>query len=318
LSLLFFLVSCSQKPQKKVYFKMDTVLEITLYSNKNTNEIFEKTESFLENWDKKFSPGVLGSEILRVNNREKDTLEICDDLFEMLEVSLKYSQKTDGLFDITLKPLKDFWDINAETAFLPDPQDSSILDTLVQILSDIDYKKITLLDNPRRVVFENPKTQIDLGAVAKGFAIDKLADTLKFYGFTNFIINVGGDVYVSGNKGFARPIVVGIRDPRDRTRLLKTLKMNGAALMTSGDYERFRIAESGARVHHIFDLRTGFSASKNISLTIIGERATVADILATGLFALSAEEITEKIKEFEGYEFIVTDSLENVFSSLNQ
>jgi thiamine biosynthesis lipoprotein len=316
-----FLVSCSQNQQKKIYFKMDTIVEITLYGNKNAkitnDEIFEKTHNFLDDWDERFSPGSAKSEMLKCNGRENDTLEISDDLYEMLETALFFSEKTGGYFDITVKPLKDFWNIDGQNGFFPDPRDTAILDTLAEIMRNVDYKKITLLDKPKRAVFENPKTRIDLGGIAKGFVIDKLADTLKNYGFHNFIVNVGGDIFVSGTKDFGKAIVVGIRHPRNEG-VLKTLEMSGGALVTSGDYERFRIAPSGARVHHIFDAKTGFPATKNISLSIKGERAVVADILATGLFALNREEIALKIEEFDGYEFTLVDSSQNVFSSRNR
>jgi thiamine biosynthesis lipoprotein len=88
-------------------------------------------------------------------------------------------------------------------------------------------------------------------------------------------------------------------------------------LVTSGDYERFRIAKSGARVHHIFDAKTGFPVSKNISLSISGESAITADILATGLFAFGESEIREKIKQFPNYEFLLVDSAQNIISSRN-
>jgi thiamine biosynthesis lipoprotein len=319
--LSFFIASCSQKMQKKIYFKMDTIVEITLYKNREAKirdaEMFETIESFLNDWDERFSPQSARSEVLKCNNRENDTVEISNDLYEILEMALFYSQKTDGSFDITVKPLKDFWNVGGEDDFLPDPRDSAIFDTLVEILQDVDFRKISLLDYPKRAVFDSPKTQIDLGGIAKGFAIDKLADTLKSYGFFNFIANVGGDVFVSGTKSFDKPIIVGIRHPR-RDGMLTMFEMNDASLVTSGDYERFRIARSKARVHHIFDAKTGFPVTKNISLSIKGERAAVADILATGLFSMSAREIAEKIKEFDGYEFILVDSLQNLLVSQNE
>ncbi|MCL1946559.1 MAG: FAD:protein FMN transferase [Chitinivibrionia bacterium] len=319
--LLFFIAACSPKTQKKFYFKMDTIVEITLYKNKEAkiknDEMLKKIENFLDDWDERFSPNSANGEVLKCNNRENDTVEISEDLYKMLETALFYSQKTDGFFDITVKPLKDFWNVSEESDFLPDPQDTAILDTIAEILQNVDFRKISLLDNPKRAVFSDKKTQIDLGGIAKGFAIDKLSDTLKSYGFFNFIVNFGGDVFVSGTKDFGKPIIVGVRHPR-QDELLATFEMNDGSLVTSGDYERFRLTKSGARVHHIFDTKTGFPATKNISLSIKGKRAVVSDILATGLFAMNAQEIAEKIKEFDGYDFILVDSLQNPSASKNK
>jgi thiamine biosynthesis lipoprotein len=310
------LFSCSQNPQKNLWFMMDTIVEITLFANKNaeisTAEMFDKIQNFLQNWDERFSPSAENSEISKINNRESDTVNISDDLYEMLKISIFYSQKTDGFFDVTVKPLKDFWNIAGAGDFLPDPEDPLIADTLAKILQAVDYRNVSLLDNPKRAVFANTKTQIDLGAIAKGFAIGRLADILKNYGFSNFIINIGGDIFVSGNKERGKPIVVGVRHPRQRSDLLKIFSVGGenrqsAAIFTSGDYERFRMAPSGARVHHIFDPKTGFPVTANISLTIIGDCAIAADILSTAFFSLSADEIRKKIKKFDGYGFILVD-----------
>jgi len=320
-----FLSSCSShNPDRQVWFKMDTVVEITLFANKNakvtSEEIFEKIQIFLHDWDERFSPNSQTSEILKINTRQTDTAYIGDDLYEMLKISLLYSQKTDGFFDISVKPLKDFWNISGEGDFLPDPEDSGILDTLSQILRAVGFQKISLIDNPKRAVFENSDTQIDLGAIAKGFAIEKLADTLKYYGFTNFIINVGGDIFVSGERNSGRPIVVGVRHPRRRSDLLHVFGIGGegrfVAIFTSGDYERFRYAESGVRVHHIFNPKTGFSQTGNISLTVKGESAVVSDILSTAFFGFGADEIRSRMKAFDGYGFILVDKDENVIFGL--
>jgi thiamine biosynthesis lipoprotein len=299
---------------------MDTIVEITLFENKNRvsnikdDDIFKKIEMFLDDWDNRFSPSSNNCEILKCNNRGNDTVQISDDLFEMIKIAEFYSEKLDGYFDISIKPLKDYWDINGDGKFLPDPKDSAILDTLKKILPDVDYKKIRLLENPNRAVFENPNTKIDLGGVAKGFAIDTIVDTLKNYGFDNFVVNIGGDIFVSGNKNGGKPIVAGIKNPRaDEVR--KTLTINSKALCTSGDYERFRIAKSGERVHHVFDTKTGLPISKNIALSVLSDRCVVADILSTGLFAFPAESILVIIKKFDGCEVFVTDSLQNVCAS---
>jgi len=297
---------------------MDTLAEITLFDNKNSkiknDEVLKKIENFIDEWDARFSPDAENSEISRCNNRQSDTLEISSDLFDMLKISLFYGEKLDGYFDVSIKPLKDFWKISSRDSLLPDPNDSAILDDLNEVLQKINYKKISILEEPKRVIFENPETKIDLGAVAKGFAIGKIRDTLQNYGFQNFIINVGGDIFISGRKNGGKAIIAGIRNPQG-DGLLKSFATDGGAVFTSGNYERFRIAKSGARVHHIFDVKTGFSVSKNVSLTITGKNPAVADILATGLFAFPADSILVKIKEFDGYEAFVVDSSGTTFET---
>lgn len=318
LIISLLLLSCSTIPQKKNYFRMDTLVEITIFQEKDKNKcekVFAEIDSFMSIWDDRFSPSSENSEILKINTRTNDTVEISEDLYEMLETALDFSQKLDGAFDITIKPLKDFWNVGKNNGeFLPDPADTAILDTLAAILENVDYRKISLIDNPKRVIFENREVKIDLGGIAKGFAIEKICEILKNSGLNNFIVNAGGDIFVSGKKSRREEIVVGIQNPRDGG-ILKVLEMNGGALVTSGDYERFRIAESGLRVHHIFDTKTGFPVSKNIAISIMGENIITADILATGLFAMTETEIRKKIKEFPNYEFLLVDSAKNLISS---
>jgi len=317
ISLLFF--SCSPTPQKKNYFKMDTIVEITIFQEKSTEkieQIFSEIENLLTDWDNRFAPSSENSEVLRVNLRTNDTLEISDDLFEMIETALDFSQKTDGAFDISVKPLKDFWNIGGTGEFLPDPKDTNFLDTLAKILNNIDYRKIVLLENPKCVIFENSEMQIDLGGIAKGFVIDKIRRVLEDNGIKNFIVNIGGDIFVMGEKRKNKKIIVGVKNPREGG-LLRVMPKSRGALVTSGDYERFRIAQSGARVHHIFDTKTGFPVSKNIAISISGESIIVADILATGLFSFSESEIREKINAFQNYEFLLVDSTQNVHSTQN-
>jgi len=316
ISLLF--LSCSPAPQRKIYFKMDTIIEITIFQERNiqkTEEIFAEIEKFLSDWDERFSPSSEKSEIVKINSRTNDTVKVSEDLFEMLETALRFSQKLDGAFDITIKPLKDFWNVGGAGEIFPDPRDTAILDTLAKILETVDYRKISLLQNPKRAVFENPETQIDLGGIAKGFALEKIREILENGGFENFIVNIGGDIFVSGEKGRHSPIIVGIRNPRE-AGVLRAFAGRGA-VATSGDYERFRIAESGARVHHLFDTETGLPASQNISISITGKCAITADILATGLFSLCEKRIREKIYQFPNYEFLLVDSARNVFYSEN-
>jgi len=317
--LFLLLTSCSTAPQKNIYFKMDTIVEITIFqerNNRKTKRIFNEIERFLDEWDDRFSPSKATSELSRINSRQSDTVEISKDMLQILEISLHYSQVLGGYFDITVKPLKDFWDISGEGEYLPDPRDSNINDTLAKILKNVNYAAINTLRNPRRVIFSNAETRIDLGGIAKGVAVDRIRMLLDDRGITNYIVNIGGDLFVSGSKCGGEAIVIGVRHPRE-DGVLRVISADRGALITSGDYERFRIAGSGARVHHIFDAKSGLPVSKNIALSISGESAIVADVLSTGLFALSEGEIRERMKQFPNYEFLLVDSAQNVYYSEN-
>jgi thiamine biosynthesis lipoprotein len=133
-----------------------------------------------------------------------------------------------------------------------------------------------------------PGRAIGLGGIAKGYAVDRAAAVLRSAGFLNFYIDGGGDVLVSGRRG-PRPWHVGVRNPRGgRNAILAVLSLEEGAVVTSGDYERYREID-GVRYHHIIDPRTGWPARESIAVTVYAPSAEAADALATAAFVLGPE-----------------------------
>jgi thiamine biosynthesis lipoprotein len=129
--------------------------------------------------------------------------------------------------------------------------------------------------------------RIDLGGIAKGYAVDRGIAILADRGIRHGTVTAGGDTRILGDR-IGRPWVVGIRHPDDRQRVIARIPLEDAALSTSGDYERY-FDEDGRRYHHIINPRTGHSAGELRSVTIIGPDATTTDGLSTGVFVLGAE-----------------------------
>jgi thiamine biosynthesis lipoprotein len=143
-----------------------------------------------------------------------------------------------------------------------------------------DYRDIALDSGAGTVTLRRPLS-LDLGAVAKGFAIDLAATELR--PLRDFAVNAGGDVYVGGLNAEQQPWRIGIRDPRDPRSVVKVLRVSDAAVCTSGDYER-RSDRTGG--HHIVDPGTGVSAGEVASVTVVAPTAALADALATAAFVL--------------------------------
>ena len=148
--------------------------------------------------------------------------------------------------------------------------------------------------------------QLDLGAVAKGLAIDLAARELR--PFTNFLVNAGGDLYVGGHNASGAEWSVGIRHPREEGKLLDTRRASNVAMCTSGDYERRSSADPAA--HHLLDPRTGQSANGAASVTVIAPLAVVADGLATAAFVLGPVQGLPLLARHGVEGLIVTPSLE--------
>ena len=166
------------------------------------------------------------------------------------------------------------------------------------------YRDVLLDPKGRTVTLLQPLV-LDLGAVAKGFAVDLAATELRL--FENFAINAGGDLYLAGHSGERSPWLVGIRNPRQPDELIDTLHLSDVAVCTSGDYERARPA--GGAGHHILDPRTRNSTEGVASVTVIAPTAVLADALATAAFVLGPRRGIELL-EGQGVEgMVITPAL---------
>ena len=163
------------------------------------------------------------------------------------------------------------------------------------------------------VFFTQPGVRIDLGGIGKGYAVDRGIAILQQRGITHALVTAGGDSRIIGDR-FGKPWIVGIRHPDDKTRVIAKIPLVDTAMSTSGDYERY-FDEDGVRYHHIIDPRTGKSASKVRSATILASTATRTDGLSKTAFVLGAEEamkIYEKLDDVDAI-LVTPDGTRAVF-----
>ncbi len=218
---------------------------------------------------------------------------------EVVTASLAWARRTDGAFDPTVAPLIDLWDVLAGPH--PPPSDEQI----AVALGRVGWERVRFVPGPpQRVALDG--TALDLGAIAKGYALDRAAAALRAAGAADFIVNAGGDLVVAGSKG-DRPWRVGIQHPRAPDRFLRVVEPRPGALVTSGDYERFYEWE-GERIHHILDPRTGRPAPGCRSVTVWAARAIDADALATAVFVLGPDAGLSLLERTAGAEGLVVDA----------
>ncbi len=216
------------------------------------------------------------------------------ELLFVIQESLRYSRLSNGAFDMTFKPLSNIWHIE------PGSRPPSA-EEIRRVLPLVDYHGV-LIDDQGRVLLKKPGMAIGLGAIAKGYAVDRAMAVLKTQGIKNAIINAGGDLLVIGRRSDKQPWEIGIQDPRNRNTMIKKIPATNCAIATSGDYEQFFIF-NGVRYHHIMDPKTGFPARGCRSVTIISPTAIMADAVATAVFVLGPKagmELIEKIPEVQG------------------
>ncbi len=297
-------IAGEEELQKRIRFMMDTY--VTIYaegSEETTSRAIGLALDRMQEIDTGFNIVNPKSPLYAFNHQGVPISD--EEIVDLVRIALEVSEKTDGAFDITVCPLIKLWGFYGDSPHLP--QEKQIKDCLRRI----DYKYIVIKNGEVQSTKEN--TNIDLGAIAKGYAVSQAVKVLREEGVTSALIDAGGDVYALGKKG-GKLWKVGIRSPRGED-LLGYLEVEDLAVMGSGDYERFFIKD-GRRYHHVFNPETGYPAEGLTGVTVISADPVVADAWATALFVMGPEKGLEIVEKVPGMETImVTTSGEILYSS---
>ena len=284
------LCGCQQKEQlhKDTRAMMGTFVEVISPDERAAGIVFKeikRIESLLSKYD-------LHSEISRLNNSGE--LAVSHDTIYVLRKSREFCLHSDGAFDVTVAPLMDLWGFTDKKFRLP--QESEIKETLKFVGDD----KIIFNDEKNVVKFKLPGMRVDLGAIAKGYAVDCAVGKLKEAKITSCLINAGGQIYALGDK-FGQPWKVAVKNPRGKG-LADYLMLKDQAVATSGDYEQYFFIKN-KRYSHIFDPRTGHPTEAGvISVTVVASDGLTADALATAIFVLGKAKGELIVKKFPGTE----------------
>jgi FAD:protein FMN transferase len=218
------------------------------------------------------------SELMQLTARIGDAVPVSEMLYEAVHFALAVAEETGGAFDPTIGHHMEM------RGFSREYRTGQIVRTGLEPGGAVSYRDVHL-DPDRKTIALGRPLILDLGAVAKGFAIDMAARELR--PFENFAIDAGGDLYLGGRNPNGEPWTIGIRHPRLDHQLIDSLGVSDLAVCTSGDYERRSPGDDG---HHIVDPRTGASANAVASVTVVGPTAMLADALATAAFVLGPAE----------------------------
>jgi len=255
---------------------MGTFIEVTS-PDKPAAEIVFKEISRIENLLSKYKPE---SEVSRLNQLGK--LKASPETFYIIKRSKEFSQASNGAFDVTVAPLMDIWGFTDKKYRVPSEQE--IKDALKLTGSD----KIILHEEDNVIEFKTPGMKIDLGGIAKGFALDCAVKKLKENNIAACLINAGGQVFALGDK-FGSPWKVAINSPWAED-FAGYLELKDQCVATSGDYEQYFI-KGGIRYSHILDPKTGSPSDSGVaSVTVIAPDGLTADALATAIFVLGEAE----------------------------
>lgn len=215
------------------------------------------------------------SEVMQLVTQVGVAVPVSEILYEAVRFALAVAEESDGAFDPTVGFAMETRGFNREY------RTGRTVQTALEPDSPVSYRDVQVVSEGRTITLLRPLI-LDLGAVAKGLAVDLAARELQ--PFKNFAIDAGGDLFLGGCNANGEPWSVGIRHPRRDNELIETLRVSNKAVCTSGDYER-RIHGVGEN-HHILDPSTGDSANAVASVTVIGPTAMLADALSTAAFVL--------------------------------
>jgi FAD:protein FMN transferase len=264
---------------------------------------FDRLESLLSVWKD-------GSDVVRINrNAGVAPVTVSQDTIAVLRHAADASELTRGKFDITFGALTDIWRFDHD-------QDNVVpnRELIEARLTRVDYRAVEVDSTASTAFINRPGMRVHLGGIGKGYAIDRAVLLLKQQGLNDFMVQAGGDLYVSGSNG-GKPWKLGIADPRGSHEPFATLQIGDGTFSTSGDYERF-FMKDGQRYHHLIDPDFGEPASGCRSVTIVANRGVTADVLSTGVFILGPREgmaLIEKLPDVEGV--IVTSDNDVLISS---
>ena len=288
-----FFCSCTKQVeiQNFTFSGMGTVLSVIYTGEKNEAlENAVKKDAVIVESELSYYKDSSFVSILNREAHEKE-IEVPPHVCKLIEKSLEYGEMSGGVFDITYKSTGELWENNGNKI----PDDKTIEEK--QQFVGGDKLKVNCTEN--KIKFADKGVKIDLGGVAKGYAIDRAGEIMKKHGVGNFIVNYGGDMLFCGNKG-GKPWSIGIKNPDKPSEILKKLELGTSGckgVATSGDYERFFVIE-GETFSHIMNPKTGKPVKDAKSVTVIGENATVSDAAATAVsVALHEKEAVKKIME---------------------
>ena len=306
----------STAPRSYSQFLLDTTITITAYDrlpSRTVAQVFdyvadvERRMSTTEaDWE--------STELLQVNRAAGQIpVQVSEDTFQLMQKALFYSELREGAFDVTIWPLSRIWDIDTleEQETIPTAADIQSARALV------DHTQL-VLDTQRRTLYLSTSGMgVDVGAIAKGWAADRAAAMLVAQGFSSVLLDFGGNIVLIGHKPDNQHWKVGVQNPHKiQGRYLGIIESGPAAIVTSGNYERF-YEYQGVRYHHILDPSTGWPVENTLSsVTIISARATDADVLSTMVYVLGAQAGLQLIESLPNTETImVTAQREIIMSS---
>lgn len=304
LLLLLPYFSFSQTQWKQDTLLMGSPFTFVVY---NDDEVLSK---------KAIAEGI--AEVVRIENEISDWLphtpvskvnalaghqavQVSQEVFDMFKRAIHYSQISDGIFDITYAGMERIWKFDGSMNELPTQEQ------LNKALKTVGYQHIQLDETQKSVFLQLSKSKVSFGSIGKAYAAQRAAEKMKSRGVEHILVNAAGDLYVFGNPPGKDCWRIGLQNPFRRRKTLQSVCVKDEAILTSGDYEKF-VFINGKRYGHIINPKTGMPSTQNVSVTVKGKNAELANFLSTTLMLLDRKQAKALAKQYPDYKIWLVQS----------
>lgn len=293
-ALVWWRLPTDEQSFSRTALVMGTLVEIKAFGLDEEQLDRAVSEAFAEmtRLERLLSSHLPESDVSRLSNAST-TFTVSQETSDLLRLGQQIALQSDGVFDMTLGGVKKLWAIETDAPQVPTAEE------LLSALTGVGPQALQI--EGQQVTKAVAALQVDLGGIAKGYAVDRALAILRRAGVPSAAVNAGGDIGLLGTR-HGRPWRIGIQHPRKPDELLTRLDLADRAVVSSGDYERF-FERDGVRYHHIFDPRTGQPARLCQSVTVVAATVARADALATAAFVLGPDaglKLLEQLPDVEG------------------
>lgn len=307
--MVFILSACSNATDKdyeefkQTFFAMDTFITLTAYG-KNADAVLKEAENKMAELESLWSVTDEKSEVFTINHSKGNAVEISNVTADLLAFALQMASQTDGALDPTIYPVVDAWGFTGEENRIPESHE------LARLLGRVGYDKVKL--NGNKVIVPDG-TEVDFGAVGKGYAGDILSGLLMDAGIRSSLIDLGGNIQAVGSKPDGSDWKIGIRNPLGDGNL-GVLSVSDRAVVTSGSYERYFVGEDGKEYGHIIDPETGYPAESGLlSVTVIAKQGKLCDALSTSLFVMGLDKAMDYWNQYQDFDMILVTEQQEIY-----
>lgn len=292
------------------YYVLGTTVQFNTQGENGREAVSEALDRLTE-IDEMMSVFREDSEIAKINQGAGEfPQKVSHDTFFVIKKAVEYCALSKGAFDPTIRPLARLWAIGTDQICVPEYA------AIKQNLALVNFRDIQLNEGQGTVGLKNKGQALDLGGIAKGFAADEVKNIFLKYGIRNAVIDLGGNIYVLGNKAEGIPWRVGIQDPfSQRGKIVGYVELADKSVVTSGNYERYFI-DRGQRYHHILDPRTGYpSHSGVVSVTMVTDYSVDGDALSTCAYVLGLERGMRLVESLPGVDALFVTADKKIYTT---